>query len=188
MKTKIRITILVALAVLGAGLVLSAAASAKSVTTLFPDGSYAVTEDVSVSGPLAKGGVSSGDGGTPTENGWRDLYLSTRWYNVFGQWVWTVRTGRHWTWDNRHVTACSWYTPRLTDAAWLPSDMKLTWGYADAWWIAANGQAHWARYTSVDMKVTGVILKYGVWNTWPILHEYKVRGDGTYWWRTTVSG
>ncbi len=169
-------------------------ATTDSQMTFFPDGHYAVTEaSISATKTATTGNITPmsstdlGWGGTATSSGSADAHVTTVVYSILGIKVYSVTSGVHFSWSNGIVQTHTRYEPTLQVDFRIPAtSCTMTRDWGQQWAFAWNGKATGGWYTSVVMHVKQAIMKYGIYGNMDITHEYKLQGNGRFWWRWTM--
>lgn len=189
MKAKRLIVLTLAVAVFFA--VLPALAKASQIH-VFPDGHYAITEaSTSATKTVATSNsrrVSwSGWSGTASSSGSRNAWMTTTIYNIFHNRVYAVKSGVHYSWGNGIVKTHTRYEPTLEVYVRIPAtSCTMTRNWGQQWPFTWNGKALGGWYTSVNMHVKQAIFRYGIYGDIDIFHQYKLQGNGRYWWKATM--
>lgn len=189
MKAKRLIVLTLAVAVFFA--VLPALAKADSQMHVFPDGHYAITKvSTSATNTVATSSsrrMSSGWDGTATSSGSTDAWVTTTVYSIVGIKVYAVKSGVHYSWGNGIVKTHTRYEPTLKVDFRIPAtSCTMTRNWGQQWPFTWNGKAYGGWYTSVIMHVKQAIMKYGIYGNMDIFHEYKLQGNGRFWWKATM--
>lgn len=180
---KIRLT-LILLATLTLFVVSTQAAFAATIKR-FPDGSYAVTT-TGVKSEVVYPSTSdlratTGLGGSPTTSGHKTIWVRTRYYSsFFHDLMISYKTSIYWEWKDGVVINKHWLAPQESTPAPFVFYVKTTNG--DSGWQTYNGKYHGLWYGSRTGHFVQQITKLGVIKRWHPLHEYWVKGDGTYTW------
>lgn len=163
-------------------------ALAGTQTAYFADGSYAVSEDTSSGQGLSSTGslipLSSGSGGTPSKSGYRTVWVKTTYYSVLGTVIITFKTSIYWEWKGSVVTTKHWNaTQQTTPGPFIFYDGTTN---GPSGWQTWNGHAHGLWYGSRIGHFHQDIPGVGAIKRWHPLHEYWIRGNGTYRWEATT--
>ena len=108
------------------------------------------------------GTVITGGYFVPRPTGYKEIYIKSATYSLFGIWVYTLRTGNYWR----------WYQPKVTNHFWLASTIKdsdmpfvsteivstTRWGG----WIEYLGSPYGCRYKAVKHVVAQSMPLWGV--------------------------
>jgi len=185
MKTKAKCVILAAMVAVAIILTVTDSASAGKRTE-FKNGYSIATSWATTGGSSATAGTfraAGGTAGTASASGSRNAYIKTTMYSLLGAPIVDVKTGSYWKWGSGVVTSHSWNQPVVTKR-WggCTITYSVKWGVSG--WRDWNGKSHGCWYQSVTVHVTESILKIGIVGEWDVIHEYWLRGNGTYKWHS----
>lgn len=185
-----RMSILLALVVL---FIIASATSAFAVPVkkVFPNGDYAIS-DVKDSGikPLPGSTASrtisalaSGSGGATSYSGSKTITTTIKYYTYLGSFMSSHTARVYWEWQNGVVTRSYYLAPMYSigalftyyEGTYFSCFSVRTWNYK------YGGE----RYTWCQGHFTQQITKLGTIAKWDPIHEFGIRGNGSYWWKTT---
>jgi len=182
MKGKARFIVLLAFAlVVFASLAQSAFAGTHKTT--FANGVYAISSSGQSPIILDKSSDAkrtSGTGGSPSSSGSRTAWITTKYYALSGGLMISYKTSIYWEWRGSTVTNKHWLTPQQTTPGPFVFYVNSTNG--DSGWQTWNRKSHGQWYGSKTGHFVQQVTKLGTIKRWHPLHEYWIRGNGTYTW------